>query len=138
MGGVKSNVVDSMPDNLSARAVRLSMVVMMLGVYPINVKPMVAMIRSRSLVFLATPCIILTCMCLAFFVEDLGLINVLNGALCMGVWVTIGPALVGLYLLRLNRLAMMVLIAFGAMMSVLGCVFVSNYLDVLVSACLLW
>merc|ERR1711920_108701 len=136
--GVESNVIDSMPNSLPSQVARLSMVVMMLGVYPINVKPMVAMIQTPRFVLLATPSIVLISMFVAFFVKDLGVINVLNGALCMGAWATIGPALVGLHLLNMNRCAMMALIMFGVVMTGLGAVFVDNYLDDLVSSCLLW
>merc|ERR1712032_1526748 len=113
-------------------------VIVMLGVYPINVKPMVAMIRDRRLVVLAIPCIILTSMFAAFVINDLGFMNVVNGALCMGAWVTIAPALIGLYLLKLNRIVMITLIIFGVVMSCLGFVFVDNYLELLVSNCLVW
>merc|ERR1712066_417709 len=104
--GVKSNIIDSMPDSVPARVARLSMVLVILGVYPINLKPMTAMISNRKLVAVVTPCIIVAAMLLAFVFKDLGVINVLNGALCMGAWVTIGPALIGLYLLNSNRWAM--------------------------------
>lgn len=136
--GVQSNVIDSMPDSTPARVARLSMVLVILGVYPINVKPMTAMITDRRFAAFLTPCIIVTVMLLAFVFKDLGVMNVLNGALCMGAWVTIGPALIGLYLLKSNRYAMVGLIIFGVVMTFLGSVFFDNYLDDLVSSCFLW
>lgn len=136
--GVQSNVIDSMPDSFPARAARLSMVLVILGVYPINLKPMTAMIHDSRLVSVLTPCIIVVVMLLAFVFKDLGVMNVLNGALCMGAWVTIAPALIGLYLLKSDRYAMVGLIAFGVVMTCLGSVFVDNYLDDLVSSCWLW
>lgn len=136
--GVNSNVLKSMPKTTAADVTRFSMCLCMLGVYAVNVKPMVAMIHGRAAVLIATPCIVVASVLVAFFVTDLGVMNVLNGALSLGAFVTIGPALVGLYIMKLNRFAMVVLIVFGLVFTVLGFMLVSNYLHDLETECLVW
>lgn len=135
---VKSNVLNSMPDGTPATIARVSMSVVMLGVYPINVKPMTAMIRDKRLTFLTTVIVVGTTLGVALAGVELGVINTLNGALEVGAFVTIGPALVAVYALQARRCPMLVLMVFGAVLSAVGLFVVDNYVNDLVASCLIW
>ncbi|CAE7357485.1 SLC38A6, partial [Symbiodinium microadriaticum] len=75
----------------------------------------------------------------ALEVRSLGLVNVLDGALCVGVFTALAPGLVGLLLMDRQsfawKSAMYLLLAGGIAMSVLGLVFTQNEPELLAQAC---
>ena len=62
--------------------------------------------------------ILLIAMFIAYKVTDLGQPNVINGALSVSAFIAIAPAVVGLYLIDANKLAMYGLLVFGLVMTV--------------------
>jgi len=74
---------------------------------------------------------------IAFFVTDLGVLNVLNGALSVSGFIALGPALVGLKLLdNPNKPAMYSLLIFGTIMTIGGLIYKENYVDDLKGSCI--
>merc|ERR1711972_656385 len=76
----------------------------------------------------------------AMFVQDLGFLNVVNGAISLGAFVALAPSLIGLYLLGPRssnpywRVAMYSLIVVGIFMSILGLALSDNFAPALRSA----
>eukprot|EP00747_Dinoflagellata_sp_TGD_P000077 gnl/TRDRNA2_/TRDRNA2_100105_c2_seq1.p1 gnl/TRDRNA2_/TRDRNA2_100105_c2~~gnl/TRDRNA2_/TRDRNA2_100105_c2_seq1.p1 ORF type:complete len:138 (+),score=8.34 gnl/TRDRNA2_/TRDRNA2_100105_c2_seq1:48-416(+) len=121
------------------------MVAVMLGCYPLNFLPMLAPIRATQrgaharggLVTLSTLGIIGSSMMVAFFVTNLGIMNVVNGAVVIGGYVAIVPGLVGFYILKRNWVVMSTLIVLGTVLAVIGFIFTDNYVQQLAAHCLL-
>jgi len=110
-----------------------------LGVYPIMIAPMVAPVRSakgNGLANWATLAIVLGAMGVGFFVRDLGIMNVLNGAISVAGFVAVAPGLVGFYLLGKSRWAMALLILTGLLLGALGLVLTGNYVENADESCL--
>merc|ERR1712113_811570 len=63
--------------------------------------------------------------------DGLGFVNVVDGALCVGVFSSLSPALVGVFLLEqksfLWRSSLILLVIVGLIMSGLGFVYTENY-----------
>eukprot|EP00929_Paragymnodinium_shiwhaense_P013720 TRINITY_DN121568_c0_g1_i1.p1 TRINITY_DN121568_c0_g1~~TRINITY_DN121568_c0_g1_i1.p1 ORF type:complete len:474 (+),score=88.93 TRINITY_DN121568_c0_g1_i1:74-1495(+) len=75
----------------------------------------------------------------AYLVDDLGIVNVVDGALCVTSFTALAPGLVGLYLVERRskgwRLMMYVLICLGVIFGIMGMVFNDNYADQLAKNC---
>lgn len=150
--GVSSNVLLNLPSTALGHTARLCAALAVLAIYPLILLPMIAPLRSaRALVLdryspqtvanIATCAVVIAVMVTAFFVHDLGSINVLNGAIAMGAFIAVAPSLVGLYLLGPTSVetvwrAKMYLLAFiGFAFSFLGVRFTGNYAAQLDAAC---
>jgi amino acid permease len=86
--------------------------------------------RRTAFVSSVTVGIILFSFLGAMMFDDLGPLNAFNGALCVGVFTSLGPGLVGLFLVGRTsmqwRIGMGSLLMFGAVMMVLGFVYSDN------------
>jgi amino acid permease len=136
---VQSNVLRNLPDDFAGSLARLGMIGAVLGVYPIMIAPMVAPVRSakgNGLANWATLAIVLGAMGVGFFVRDLGIMNVLNGAISVAGFVAVAPGLVGFYLLGKSRWAMALLILTGLLLGALGLVLTGNYVENADESCL--
>lgn len=189
---VESNVMRNFADNFAGNLARCLMVVVVTGVYPIMLTPMVAPLRVRTekeagdqavagvdhmvataeyaplhgnddehdervnrgnesvrprcqnwVAHAATTGIVLAAMVSSFFISDLGILNVINGALSVSGFVALAPALVGLYLLgdlseqAWWRVLMWVLLVLGMVMTGCGFVFTQNRADTLLRVCVI-
>jgi len=150
---VHGNVLVDLPHSVWGNLARFAASLSVLGVFPLILMPMMAPIQAWSLLQqggaqrramlenLARFGIIGAVMVAAYYVHDLGLLNVLNGAMCVGVIVAACPALVGLYILErervlLWRVAMVSLLVFGVLISLLGLIYTDNYVGLLKGSCL--
>jgi len=136
---VDSNVLRNLPNDLAGSLARLGMIGAVLGVYPIMIAPMVAPVRNAkgsSLANWATLAIVLGAMGAGFCVRDLGIMNVLNGAVSVAGFVAVAPGLVGFYLLGKSRVAMALLILTGVVLGGLGLVLTGNYVESADQTCL--
>merc|ERR1712190_235175 len=82
-----------------------------------------------------TAVIVLIAMLIAFLFKDLGVMAVLNGTLSVSGFIILAPALVGLYLIDANKMAMYGLLIFGVVMTVLA--FLLPHVEQLKTSCLL-
>lgn len=140
---VRGNIIQNLPLSRLGIAARLASAVSVLGVFPIIMLPMVASIESSGwpfkqaiiqrygLAVLARFAIVAFVTLAAFCVEHLGFINVVNGAMSLGVFTAACPSLVGYYLLGKHGLSskcsMLSLLFFGILASALGLFFSDNY-----------
>lgn len=96
--------------------------------------------RRRWFVNILTAMIVLASLVGSWFLDDLGPINALNGAICVGVFTSFGPGLTGFFLVDrrslLWKFGMVVLLTFGVVAMVLGLMFKDNYQNELVANCL--
>eukprot|EP00746_Dinoflagellata_sp_MGD_P013364 gnl/MRDRNA2_/MRDRNA2_128846_c0_seq1.p1 gnl/MRDRNA2_/MRDRNA2_128846_c0~~gnl/MRDRNA2_/MRDRNA2_128846_c0_seq1.p1 ORF type:complete len:359 (+),score=28.24 gnl/MRDRNA2_/MRDRNA2_128846_c0_seq1:48-1079(+) len=113
---VHSNILRDLPQNVWGHSARMGMLVSICGVYPSTVKSMVAslkggprtMAKNKRRIHLATLFIVLGSMTIAFFLMDLGLVNVILGSLqCFG-FVGLAPAALDLYLMPHTRRQLLV------------------------------
>jgi len=150
---VQSNVLLSLPDTSWGHASRLSAALAVVAVYPIMMSPMIAPIRnSEALASLpehlkstaanaGVVFVVVTVTGAAYFISDLGLLNVVNGAMSLGVFVALVPGLVGVFLIGtvpsvvLWRTAMAALVIAGIVFSILGLIYTNNYVQSLHAAC---
>ncbi|CAJ1362907.1 unnamed protein product [Effrenium voratum] len=137
---VQSNVLLSLPHNVAMDVVQAGMILVLAAVYPVMMIAMTAPLKNLPLErfgagpvavrrkFLAVAALTLffvgASFVTALFVTSLGLVNVIDGALCVGVFTALAPALVGLKLLDRRtlrwRLAMGLLLFCGMVASALG------------------
>jgi len=155
--GVHGNVLVDLPHNLFGNLARFAASASVLGVFPLILMPMIAPIQNYSgfqkedqqgsglsrdfVTTLSRLMVIAAVMVATFYIHDLGFMNVVNGAMCVGGIVAMCPALVGLWLVErehvlLWRLAMVALLVFGILMSILGLVYTDNYAELLKGNCL--
>lgn len=138
---VESNILKNLPRSTGGFLAQSGTVVAIAGVYPIMLMPMVAPLRSsgfQSMVKPTTFAIVLASLCAAFMCDDLGYFNVLNGALCVGVFVGLVPALVGVFLLGLGRTGLVALAVAACVVSMLGFVYTQNFATDNAGAHCLW
>merc|ERR1712066_976545 len=83
---------------------------------------------------MTTAIIVLIAMLIAYVFTDLGVMVVLNGALSVSGFITLAPALVGLYLIDANKMAMYGLLIFGVVMTMLA--FLLPHVEQLKTSCL--
>ncbi|CAK9007392.1 Sodium-coupled neutral amino acid transporter 2 (Amino acid transporter A2) (Solute carrier family 38 member 2) (System A amino acid transporter 2) (System A transporter 1) (System N amino acid transporter 2) [Durusdinium trenchii] len=152
---VESNLLLSLPRNTAMNIVQAGMIIVLAAVYPVMMIAMIApvknlplerfgsgqgAIRKKSLAVAAmTVFFVVASFLTALKVNELGLVNVVDGALCIGVFTALAPGLVGLMLLgrqsRTWRLAMALLLCGGAIATGLGFVFTKNEYELLQQAC---
>jgi len=137
---VPQDILVSLPGNVAGNAARLGMLGVILGVYPIMMIPMVAPILDaewggKSMASFTKAGIAVSGMVVAFFVTQLGVLNVINGSFTVVIIVTLAPGLVGLYLVEKNKIMMRLLIAMGAVTSILGFLLPENYVGDVQRAC---
>jgi len=158
--GVQPNIISDLPRSAVADAARIGIVAVVAAVYPIMVIPMLAPVQNLSLewfskggvvddiairrrnwlVSVTTVFIVAISFLGGWWIHSLAIINVIDGAMCVGVFTALGPALTGLYLLDKKslpwKIAMWSLIAVGLMMSVAGFYFNNNHPNQLAENCL--
>jgi len=150
---VSSNVLKNLPSTHWGHTARLGAVAAVSGVFPIVLGSMVAPLwssqamtnfsagSSQSVSIIAICGIVFAVMGASLWCSDLGILNVVNGAVSMAAFVAAVPSLVGLYLLGPRssepfwRLTMYALLVSGLIMSVLGLILSDNYAPALKSAC---
>lgn len=158
---VHGNVLVDLPNDAKGNMARLAAALSMFAVFPIMLVPITAPIeaylegqkeqmglvtgRSTNEFAMATAklTIVILVMLAAYFVRDLGFMNVVNGAMSAGIFVALGPALVGLYLLEHQpdlswKIAMYCLLIFGLLMSALGLIYTDNYVGLMRGGSCLW
>lgn len=137
--GVNSNVLANFPSGLWGALAQIGMAGVALSVYPLMLMPMVAPVRTRfgnMISWSTTLGIVVVAMIISYSVTSLGVLVVLNGAMSCCGFVGLAPALVGLYLVDANKIAMYVLLAFGFIMTLLGLYLPENYVYELQQNCL--
>eukprot|EP00930_Biecheleria_cincta_P076748 TRINITY_DN63970_c0_g1_i1.p1 TRINITY_DN63970_c0_g1~~TRINITY_DN63970_c0_g1_i1.p1 ORF type:complete len:536 (+),score=74.97 TRINITY_DN63970_c0_g1_i1:32-1609(+) len=152
---VQSNLLLSLPNDSAGQVAQAGMFLVLGAVYPIMMIAMIAPIknmepekfgeglagkRKKSLVVTgATLLLIAASFGVALVVDSLGMVNVLDGALCMCFFTALVPGLVGLLLLerqsQLWRSFMYALLVGGFILGILGIVYTENNPDKLRSAC---
>ncbi|CAE7430206.1 AVT6E [Symbiodinium natans] len=152
---VESNLLSSLPRTTAMNVAQAGMILTMAAVYPIMMIAMIAPVKNLPLErfgaqaqavrqkFLAVASLILFFVVASFLValkvRSLGLVNVLDGALCVGVFTALAPGLVGLLLMDRKsfawKAAMWTLLIAGLVLSILGLVFTQNEPDLLAQAC---
>lgn len=152
---VHGNVLIDLPHTPWGNLARIASSLSVMGVFPLVLMPMVAPIKNyngftssaagnnlRSLAAMVAKVLIITLvMIAAYIVRDLGVLNVVNGALCVGGIVGLCPAMVGLYLLEDKssmwwKVSMYALLTVCMTMSVLGLMYTHNYAEELTNNCL--
>lgn len=148
--GVHGNILLDLPHTPWGNAARLGAALSVIAVYPIQLMPMIAPIenygwqdrRSKTLWVAGTKfTVVILSMNCAFVITNLGFMNVVNGAVSVGVFVALFPALVGLFLSEERsslawQCAMGALLFFGTLMSVLGLMYTDNYESLMASSCM--
>jgi len=137
--GVFSNVLENFPDGLLGSMAQIGMVGVALSVYPLMLMPMVAPIKTQygaKISGMTTLGIVVLTAVISYFVTSLGFVVVLNGAVSVSGFVALAPAVVGLYLVNANKIAMYGLMFLGCLMTILGVFFTSNYVEDLRRSCL--
>jgi len=155
---VESNVLKMFPKSAVGHAARIAMLFVILGVYPIMLMPMVAPVRTWEEPFVAvakakgvpffarrirstaaTVFIAVTVMVAAFWLTDLGFVNVINGALCAAVFVGLCPGLTMWYLMDRSdigwRTVTVLLMLICFVLAGFGFVFTDNYAEKLEDHC---
>lgn len=153
---VNSNMLVNLPKNVAGDIAQFGMLIVLAAVYPIMMIAMIAPIknlsletfssvpaiarrRHQALVTVSTVGLVLGSFLVAVKVTDLGIINVIDGALCVGVFTGLVPGSVGLFLSENKSAAwkasMILLIVAGLVGSVLGIVFMDNSPDLLALKC---
>lgn len=128
---VKSNVLKNLKRNVFGSIAQIGMVIVSASVYPIMFIAMIAPVRnsqrfSQHANWL-TVFLVLLSAGIAYFVDNLGTMNVINGAMCVGIFTGLVPALAGVYILQEKYFLMYLLAAACFVMSVLGFYFTDNY-----------
>jgi len=153
---VKSNALQSFETNVISQVAWIGTIFVVAAVYPILLLCILAPIHSlddsvfgtgdvtskrRLVIAVATVVIVVASVFGALLVTSLGFINVINGAMSVGIFTTLGPGLVGLYLVgRRNKkwqITMVVLIVVGFLMSIIGFAVTDNYYEDLEKSCLM-
>mmetsp|Transcript_40187 Transcript_40187/g.71321 ORF Transcript_40187/g.71321 Transcript_40187/m.71321 type:complete len:422 (+) Transcript_40187:40-1305(+) len=141
---VGSNILEAIPHSPLGKAAKVGAAICVAAVYPIMEKTMVAPIRNlqtrskRLLYILATFSIVALSMFAAMAGLTLGYLNVVTGALSCGVFVSLCPSAVGLFLLDCKcsrQVLLYTLLFFGTVMGLLGLVYTKNYSDDLHGHC---
>jgi amino acid permease len=155
---VEGNALKSLPQTGWARAAQIGTIMVVSALYPIMAIPMVAPVRNmnlggfynncrpeaaarrRKLVTSAAILVIVLVSCVgALSLEKLLVVNVIGGALCVGIFAGLAPGLAGLCLLETRSSAwkfmMLILIVLGVLNAVIGIVFTDNYEEDIASHC---
>lgn len=159
---VKEDMLDLLPNELSGNIARSGMMIVVICVYPFVLEPMVTpffqtetsttdvkiitvaeqKIELPLLKFRVVITIVITVIAtvISTFVEKLGVINVINGALCLFFYMGIAPGFVGLYLLESSsfrwKFSMYVMMIVAFVLSIIALIFTDNYANDLTKTCL--
>mmetsp|Transcript_70912 Transcript_70912/g.203191 ORF Transcript_70912/g.203191 Transcript_70912/m.203191 type:complete len:445 (+) Transcript_70912:68-1402(+) len=148
--GVQGNVLQNVDSGVLSDIAQVGTILVVAAIYPLMVIPMVAPIRNmalpeslshrRGLVVAGSIfVIVLISFVGALLIPDLLVVNVIDGALCVGTFTALAPGLAGLYLLDKHSLCwkglMFLLFAFGFTNTVLGLVFSKPYAEELQANC---
>jgi len=161
--GVQSNIllnVSKEKYGVWADVAQVGTIFVVAAIYPIMVIPMVAPFRNMSRDWFAGPDapasvvhrrreltvsgIILGIVAVSFVgalcIDSLGIVNTIDGSLCVGVFTALLPGCVGIYLTDRDslswKISMFMLLGMGLVMSLLGFYFNRNYAEELESACI--
>jgi len=136
---VDSNILNDLPRNAASNVARVGTMCVMGCVYPIMVYPMIAPIHGPlfgvprdQVVTVAKFVIVLAAMCIAYITADLGEVNVINGAMSVGIFVALIPSVLGLVLLETStpyKVALVVLLLAGMGLCAAGFIFSKNYVE---------
>eukprot|EP00397_Hematodinium_sp_SG-2012_P028205 GEMP01029684.1.p1 GENE.GEMP01029684.1~~GEMP01029684.1.p1 ORF type:complete len:421 (+),score=55.16 GEMP01029684.1:31-1293(+) len=128
---VQSNIFNSFPETTFPNVGRAGMLMVCLGVYPLMVLPMVASLgrrfRTGHFKIIAISIFVLSAMFTGWFVKELGTLNVINGAFCVGIFAGISPGITAYRLLDANIFGVIALIICALTCSVIGLIFSDNY-----------
>lgn len=165
-GTVNSDVITNFPDDIFGKISRVGTSIVVLCCYPQQVQPM--MIPVEEIIaaktwstretysslndfaptennfqwyrYLAIAMLITAATSTALFVDSLGVINVLNGAICLLLFASVLPGTFGLYLLDssfFTRVMYYILAFVGCSFAILGVIFTDNYHTEVESNCYL-
>lgn len=127
---VDSNVLKNISSGVLGTIAQGLMIVAMAAVYPIMLLPMVAPLKDTSVEkfeSIITFLIVLCSAAIACLNLSLGLLNVINGSIQIGMFVGLVPCVVG-YCLSDEKCWQMMLLAIGCiLMSIVGFNFTDNY-----------
>lgn len=159
---VKEDMLDLLPNKLEGNIARSGMMIVVICVYPFVLEPMVTpffqsetsttdvkvvtvaeqkielpLLKFRVVITIAITAIATI---ISTFVEKLGVINVINGALCLFFYMGIAPGFVGLYLLESSsfswKLSMYLMMIAAFILSIIALIFTDNYASELTKTCL--
>merc|ERR1712032_640044 len=86
---------------------------------------------SRSMMLsIAKALIVMGALVTSIFVDSLGLVNVINGALSAGIFVALIPSVLGMFMLEpgpFKKLSLFMLLVLGLALAGMGIVFSKNY-----------
>jgi amino acid permease len=116
---IESNVLLNIKPGVWGVVAQTGMIVVMLGVYPLMLMPMVAPVSRPTLV---TGAVILAVWATAVFVTDLGVLNVYNGAFSCFCYSTMAPVLVGLSDPQRSRVLLAGIFILGLVLSLSGAI----------------
>lgn len=135
------NHKDALPINRWSDIAKVGVIFVVSCVYPIMVYPMIAPLeaadfmsgaRKKTSIVLAKFLIVIGALLVAWQVESLGTINVVNGAMSAGIFVALVPSSIGLLMLDVgpaHKVALYCLLFGGLGVSGCGFVFNDNYVD---------
>mmetsp|Transcript_108818 Transcript_108818/g.338049 ORF Transcript_108818/g.338049 Transcript_108818/m.338049 type:complete len:418 (-) Transcript_108818:68-1321(-) len=139
---VKSNILQDLPRSTGSSIAQVGVMLVVACVYPIMVYPMIAPLQAcqgdlcgvpRGLALATAKCVIVAgAMLTALVVEELGTVNVVNGAVSAAMCVAILPSVIGLVLLEsgaCGKAALVSLLVGGLAVSVFGLYFDRNYVE---------
>jgi len=142
---VEDNILNALPNTKWGQAARVGAAVCVAGVYPIFEQAMVAPVwnlntpHRRLFYAIATTATVALIMLGSVFIKTLGFINIVDGALCCICFVSVCPAIVGLFLLDRQsfgwRAAMYALMLFGSLAGIFGMIYRDNYKNELDEHC---
>lgn len=149
---VNGNVLVSFTSGPLSDVAQIGTVLVVAAIYPLMVIPMVAPVRNmqlsaslegkRGLIVTVTICVItLIAYAGALLITSLKIVNVIDGAICVGTFTALAPGLVGLHLINKSGLAwkclMFALLALGLINMVLGIVMSESYIEDLKAHCVI-
>jgi len=132
---------NALPINRWSDIAKVGVIFVVACVYPIMVYPMIAPLesadfmsgaRKKTSIVLAKFLIVIGALLVAWQVESLGTINVVNGAMSAGIFVALVPSSIGLLMLDVgtaHKYALYCLLFGGLAVSGCGFVFNDNYLE---------
>lgn len=139
---VQSNILKDLPHNIGSSIAQVGTMLVVSCVYPIMVYPMIAPILAgqgrilgvsrRIVAVVAKVVVVIAVMFTALFVEQLGLVNIINGAMSAGIFVALVPSVIGLALLEsgtCTKVGLLLLLIVGITVSAMGLVFSDNYVS---------
>lgn len=146
---VQANVIQNLPWDLPGTVARVGLALAVLTVYPLILTSMIAPIRhwedarnfsSRNVSRWITVVVVAASAVCAAFIDQLGTLNQINGALQVGCFIGLVPGFTGLFLLGRKaaccwRLSMSLLLVTSFAASALGLVYTSNSAQNLTAVC---